>query len=148
MVVVAVIGILAAVAGPAFSHMIAVSRAKTTATKFYLALVQARSAAAKFNANVTITPVNAGDWSKGWNIGYTDSSSVNHVIGTESALQPTSSDPVLAITSAPASVVFQSSGRATGTVTFRIAASAGKYTERRCVTVDTTGHPNVKQPPC
>lgn len=141
LVVIAVIGILTVIAVPAFAHLIATSRAKTSATNFYLALIKARSSAAKFNTTVQICPVDDDNWQLGWSIAYPDCGGT--VIGQESA---TAAGVTVAL--APDTLTYTSSGRTTAAAQFHITAKSGSAVVERCVSVDTGGHPYVKQSAC
>lgn len=68
LIAVAVAGVLAAVAIPNVRFLIYSYRLKTAATDIHTMLVLARSEAIKRNAAVTINPVSASDWSRGWSI--------------------------------------------------------------------------------
>lgn len=141
-VALSVIAILTVIAVPSFAQLIATSRAKTTATDFYLSLTKARSSAAKFNAPVTISPI-GGNWQSGWNIVYTNGSGTTSTIASESATAAG-----ITIAQAPASVVYTSSGRAQAAASFEITSQVGRSKVLRCVKVDTAGHPYVKPSAC
>src|SRR5947207_8578310 len=55
LVVVSIVGVLAAIAGPSFAPLIASQRASSAATDLYVALATARSEATKRNADVTLS---------------------------------------------------------------------------------------------
>ena len=146
-IVVTLAGILATIAIPSFSGLIAEQRAKAVATDLVLALTRARSEAIKRNANVSLTPVDADDWAKGWQI--TDASS--NVLDSHGAA-PAQISIGATLTGSGNSVIYQNSGRIdpalTGTVAFEI-TSAQYSTGYRCVTTDLSGRPNTKKTtPC
>jgi type IV fimbrial biogenesis protein FimT len=142
-VAITVLAVLTTIATPSFSNLFAVSRGKTTTTNFYLALTKARSSAVKFNTNVTIAP-NSGGWQKGWTISYVPLSGGSAItLASESDL-PTG----VTVSGAPASVVFNSSGRALTQSSFQITAASGSSSDVRCVSVDTGGHPYIKASAC
>ena len=62
MAVVAIIGILTALAAPSFSEMIKSQKIKSMATDLNASLALARSEAVKRNRNVTMSPTTAGSW--------------------------------------------------------------------------------------
>ena len=66
-VTVAIAGILATIAVPAFNGMIATQRARVFASDLYATLAKTRSEALTLNNNVTLQP-NAGGWKNGWQI--------------------------------------------------------------------------------
>jgi type IV fimbrial biogenesis protein FimT len=139
LVVVAVTGVLATLALPSFTNLIATNRAKSAATDLYLALTLARSEALKRNANVTLSP-KAGGWQSGWQI-VDASSSVLETHGPVSGVT---------IANGPANIVFGSSGRIQGNAApaFLVTAS-GSSSVQRCVSASTSGRPYVtKPPPC
>lgn len=137
-VTIAIVGILAAVAIPAFSSMVANTRSKSVATDLYLALSKARSEAVKRNMDVTLSP-DAGGWKKGWQIYPStapDNILENHSIPGDISL------------SGPDIVKYNSSGRAGSAVSFDIEATVGSASSQRCVTVSLSGLPNVKNQAC
>src|SRR5512140_629382 len=67
LVVIAVASILAALAAPSFTDLIASKRAQAVASELYFSLLKARSEALTRNANVTLSP-KAGGWQTGWQI--------------------------------------------------------------------------------
>lgn len=137
-VTIAIVGILAAVAMPAFSGMIANTKAKSVATDLYLALAKARSEAVKRNMDVTLAPDAAG-WGSGWQIYPTnapDNILENHKIPGDISL------------SGPDSVKYNSSGRTGSSVSFNIEATVGSASSQRCVTLSLSGLPNVKNQAC
>ena len=67
LVTVTVAAILASLAAPSFSSLIATQRTKSVASNLHLALTIARSEATKRNANVTVAQ-KAGGWANGWTI--------------------------------------------------------------------------------
>jgi type IV fimbrial biogenesis protein FimT len=67
MVVVLITAILLGVGVPALQTFIAANQLNAVTDSFASALNEARSEAAKFGVNVTLTPTNGGvDWSGGW----------------------------------------------------------------------------------
>ena len=141
LVTITVAAILASIAAPSFSSLIATQRTKSVATNLHLAMTIARSEATKRNANVTMS-AKAGGWVNGWTI-FPSATATN-------ILQDYASTKGIAITAtnsggaATTSVVYQSSGRVLGTVKFVITASAGGSAANRCVSVDLSGRPYVK----
>jgi type IV fimbrial biogenesis protein FimT len=137
--VLTVMGVLAGLAMPAFTSLIATTRAKGAATDLYVALIKTRSEALRRNANVTLSP-NAGGWQSGWQIA--DATAV--VLDTHGAVGG------VTIANGPANVVYQSSGRIQGNAApaFLVTA-AGSSSIQRCVSASASGRPYVtKPPPC
>ena len=134
MVTVAILAILASLAVPAATSLIASLRADAVASDLLIALTKTRSEAIKRNTSVTLSPKTAG-WQDGWQLlSPLDSS----VIDNHDALKG------LSITG-PASVVYKSSGRIQGTApTFTITSTAVSSIGR-CVLVDLSGRAYVKK---
>lgn len=137
--VVVIAAVLASLALPSFTTLIAITRAKGAASDLYLTLMKARSEAVKRNANVTISP-NAGGWVAGWQI--LDASA--NVLDTYPAVKG-----VTIVPGGPGSIVYQSSGRIQGAtgLTFDIAGT-GSAQALRCVSTAVSGRPYIKNSPC
>lgn len=136
-VVVAILGILASLAAPSLSRLVAAQRVRACASSLHLALVRARSEAIKRNAPVTLAPA-SGDWNSGWNLTAT-------VDGAPRVLDVTSAQGGVVVTAIPAltSVVFGDDGRAGAAVRFTV---TGTTTDAaRCVSIDPTGRPYVRE---
>lgn len=138
-VTIAVVGILAAIATPSFSAMIANSKAKGIATDLYFDLAKTRSEAVKRNMDVTLSPSDDG-WKKGWTI-YPSNQEDN-------VLEDHSISGANVSVSGPGSVKYNSSGRIGGSVSFEIEATVGSASANACVTVSLSGLPNVKNSAC
>jgi len=138
-VTIAVVGILAAIAIPSFSGIIANNKARGIATDLYFDLAKTRSEAVKRNMDVTMSPSDGG-WKKGWSI--YPSNQVDNVLESHGV----SGDNVSL--SGPASVKYNSSGRIGGSVSFDIEATVGSASANTCVTVSLSGLPNVKNSAC
>ncbi len=139
LVTVAVLGVLTALAAPSFVDVIKSQKIKNMGTDIQLALVKARSEAVKRNRDVTLSPVTASDWTSGWTIPDPDNSGSNiEVKGSVTGLTITG----------PASVVYQSSGRISGSTAPSFDISASNSTTHQCVSVDLSGRPYVKAAAC
>jgi type IV fimbrial biogenesis protein FimT len=138
-VTIAVVGILASIAIPSFSGMIANNKARGVATDLYFDLAKARSEAVKRNRDVTMSPTDDG-WKKGWNIYPTNQS--------DNILESHSVSGANVSVSGPGSVKYNSSGRIGGSVSFGIEATVGSASANSCVTVSLSGLPNVKNSAC
>ena len=141
MVAVAIIGIIASFAAPAFRDMMVNERVRSASFELVAALTQARSEAIKRNASVTLAPTSATtEWAGGWTVtaaGPTD-------LGTQGAFSG------IAITG-PTSIIYNRSGRsaATLTVTLQVAsASSGTTITPRCISVGLTGQPKSVKGSC
>jgi len=124
-VAIAVVGMLAAIAIPSFSGMIANNKAKGIATDLYM--------------DVTISPVVDG-WKKGWSIYPTNQS--------DNVLESHSVSGANVSVSGPGTVKYNSSGRIGGSVSFDIEATVGSASANTCVTVSLSGLPSVKNSAC
>lgn len=129
-IAIAIVGILASIAMPSFTDLIASTQVKTDASNLQMSLLRARSEAVKRNTNISIDPV-GGDWKSGWEISD----------GIESQ------GPVKADISGPSNIVYKANGRVTGgSVNFDI--SSPDTTTERCVTISLSGQPRVKKQGC
>lgn len=132
MVVVTIIGILAAVAAPSFREATAASRVKTLSSDIHLSLIRARSEAIKRNTNITVSAPSG--WLGGWTI--------SNNIETHAAI------PASDVTaSGTTTVTYAATGRVTANP-ISISISSTSTTVKRCVTVNLSGQPVVKQDVC
>lgn len=138
MVVVAIVGILAAIAAPSFSSLIANQRNKAAATDLYIALSKARSEAIKRNTNVTLSP-KTGGWQAGWEI--LDPSDASKKIEDHAAITG-------GTITGPASVTYRSSGRVQGSATPAFDITVSGTSNHVCVTVNLSGLPSQKSSSC
>lgn len=136
LIVLVVAAILATMAAPSLTSIIATQRAKSVATDLHLSLTVARSEAASRNASVTVA-ANSGAWQNGWQI-YPTATPAN-VIQNYAATRGATID-----SGGVTSVIYQRSGRIQGAATFVITASSVGSTASRCVSVDLSGRPYVK----
>jgi type IV fimbrial biogenesis protein FimT len=135
MTVVAIVGVLAALAGPSFENLIRSQRIKAASNNLVSALVFARSEAVKRNADVTVTRV-GGSWSGGWTISYDDG-------GTKTPRSQPALDQ-LKVTTAVSSVTFGGGGRADSTANFTIDSNPTiSNVEARCVEIGLDGLPRA-----
>ncbi len=139
LIVIAIIGILSAVAVPSYTQFIKTQKMKAMSTDIYIALVRARSEAIKRNRDVSLAPAIANNWTSGWVIPDPDNIGQNiEVHGSVSGLT----------ISGPGSVTYRSSGRLAGTVVPTFEFGAAGSTAYRCVLVDLSGRPYVKATAC
>ena len=138
MVVIFIIGILAAIAAPNLGQMVRVQRIKTSAFDVLASLTFARGEAIKRNVAVTVAPTVAGDWSKGWRV--TDVN--NNVLKEQGALSSVT-------VAGPANVAFAGSGRLSSAPTqFDISTPYVNANSLRCVRIDGSGRPSSKEGAC
>lgn len=148
LVVIAVVSVLAAIAVPSFSQMLANSRVRGATNGLQVALLKARSEALKRNCRVTVTR-KSGDWKNGWTVvaAEDDCDPANELPpddDSDIALLDETPPSQLTITTTPSSLstlAYLSSGRLQGVATlpvFHISDSRGAG-QRRCVSVDLSG---------
>ena len=134
LIVVAIMGLLAAIAAPSMSDMVRTQRLRTAAFDVFAALTLARSEAIKRNAAVTITPAGGTDWARGWVI----KDANNNVLQNQSAYDSCGTCTMVG----PATVTYASSGRVSSAVApFTIAASDLAPNKQRCINLTPSGNP-------
>ncbi len=139
MVGVAIAGILAALAAPSLSNLVANQRNRAVATDLYVALSKARSEAIKRNTSVTLSPKTANVWKDGWEI--IDPSDANKKIEDHAAITG-------GTITGPASVTYRSSGRVQGNATPTFDITVSGTDSHVCVTVNLSGLPSQKSSSC
>jgi len=137
LVVIAILAILASLAAPSFSNLIASQRVNALASDLRITLAKARSEALKRNVNVTVSQ-NAGGWELGWKLINPSDSSVIDTHAASSGLT----------IKGPASVTYQSSGRVQGSPPSFLIASISQSSVQSCVSVDLSGSSYVKKASC
>lgn len=139
LVVIAIIGILSAMAVPSFVEFIRNQRIRAMATDLHVSLMRTRSEAIKRNKDVTIAPMTAGSWQSGWTVADPDYAGSN--IENHSAFAGV-------VVTGPATVVYQGSGRISGTAAPNFDIGATGSTVKRCVSIDLSGRPYTKSVTC
>jgi type IV fimbrial biogenesis protein FimT len=139
LVTVSVAAILATVAVPSFSGIVASQRGKTLASALYATLAKTRSEALTLNGNVTLQP-KAGGWASGWQI--LDPN--NNVLDDYTAAAG-----ITIVYVGPVPVTYRSSGRlpAGATPMFQISTTTGATVSYQCVSVDLSGRPYIAATP-
>ena len=143
MIVVAIAGILSAMAFGGFQWVTQSQRVKASVFDLFASLTIARSEAIKRNGDVTITPVVANTWQSGWTI-----TSGGVTIKTQAALSG------ITVTGGagtlPATVVYSRSGRLSGATmsSFQVDASATTTEHVRCVKIELSGLPRTSKGAC
>lgn len=136
--VVAVMAILATVAAPSFSELIASQRAKGAASDMFASLLRTRSEAIKRNTEVTLAP-SGTTWASGWSIAH-----------------PTDDDVLLedrgavlgATITGPTSVTYLPNGRVKGTTPPEFDIEVSGAGQHRCIAVDLSGRPYQTSSEC
>ena len=144
-VVVAILGILAAIGVPSMRDLIASSKVRTAASDVYSSLIFARSEAIKRNSSVDVIPSVASNWGAGWSV---------RVTGAAENLTTREAITNNVTLGGPASSVrYRGDGRlidpATGSlfaaeVTFTFRATDFNHVPLRCVSVDPSGRPSLR----
>jgi type IV fimbrial biogenesis protein FimT len=137
-ITVSLAAILATVAVPSFTAMIASQRARAFAADMYATLAKTRSEAITLNQNVTLQ-ANAGGWANGWQI--LDAS--NNVLDNHAAATGvTVTTPTLAVS-------YRASGRLPvgAAPVFVISTMSGATVTYQCVSVDLGGRPYIEAAP-
>lgn len=132
MVVIAIVLVLAALAGPSFRELMASQRVQAAAMDLFTGLVRARSEAIKKNANVVIESKSGStNWAGGWKV-------VADAVDLETHSPVTG---VKAVGSA-SSLTYRSSGRIAGASPTFVFTATGTTTAR-CVRIELSGQPVV-----
>lgn len=137
LIVIAIMGILASIAVPAFRDMITAQKVRGTANDLYAALLYARSEAMKRNGQVSVVRP-AGGWADGWTVQFTSGG-----LTLQSQAVDSTSITVQAVGN-PASVIFGGNGRplaASSGASFRVYATG---VAARCITLNLSGMADVK----
>lgn len=142
--VVTILGVLAMIAGPSFSNLIASQRATNASTDLYTALMTARSEAIKRNTKITLQQ-KSGGWVNGWELVDPNDTATKLLVHGQLA--------GATVTPAPTSltaVTYLSSGRVQGTTApaFSITTTSGSSTTTKSLCVDLSGRPYVNSTTC
>ena len=141
MIVVAILAIFAAMAGPSFIDMVKTAKLRSAASDFYSSLLSARSEAIKRRTAVTLAPVGA-DWATGWTATFTGATgplAKHEALATDVAVQ------VNATADAANPIIYGTNGRissAAPTLIFHVPGAAA--VQARCVSVDPAGMPRTQ----
>jgi len=137
MIVVAIIGVLAALAIPNMGPLIRAQRIKSASFDIYSSLNLSRSEAIKRNNTVTLTPI-GGDWSKGWEV----KDANDNLVKTQSGWDALTID-------GPTTISYNSSGRLSAAVVpFAVSAADVAVDKQRCITMDLSGRAVSKEGAC
>jgi type IV fimbrial biogenesis protein FimT len=139
MIVVVIVAILTAMAGPWMGHMVRAQRLRTASFDMNSSLQLARSEAIKRNVSITVAP-NSGNWAAGWVI----QDANGNVLKRQEAFD------TLGITGPP-NIIFTGSGRISagaGLIIITADLGAGQGVQCRYVTVDLSGRAVSKEAPC
>jgi len=160
MIVMVVVGVLAALATPSLRDIVVRTRMKTAASDLHTSLVFARSEAIKRNCQINVVPANAADWSQGWSVNTTGGAPPLCLIppNPPAGTVLTTQDPYQNIairttnaaytTTAVANVTFSGTGRESGSagagIAFVISSADYPGVPARCVTINPSGRAAVR----
>lgn len=137
MLAVAIVAILGAVAAPNLKGLLDNQGSRAAASDLHTALMLTRSEAIKRNAEITLTPVDANAWQKGWHIDV----NANTTVQNHGAIKG-------ATITGPASVAYLPNGRIKGTADASFSIKFDQADYQRCVKVDLSGRPLVQKGTC
>jgi len=136
-VTIAVVAVLASLAGPAFREYLANQRIKSASFDLVAALSFTRSEALKRNASVNLCAAGT-DWAGGWTIRIGPTNCSGTALRTQNAF----SGLVLTNSASLTTLTYSNDGRPTGSTKFNIALPAAlSGVQSRCVTIDLSGTP-------
>lgn len=128
MIVIVIVGILAAVAMPSFREYILNQRVKNASFDLMAALTLTRSEAIKRSADIDLTK-ESGGWQDGWSV--------------HGGLRKWGPYSGLTVTSGVDKITYRKDGRVGGITKFTIDDAAGLgAVQARCITIDLSGRPN------
>ena len=146
LVVVAIIGIIAAFGFPAMTRLLTTQAVRAASYDLYADLIYARSEAITRGTTVSVTSVSGTNWKEGWNIVENGGNTVlREQSRRTSAIDFTSTQPT---------VTFDRNGRAStaGPMTFNIVPDAtisDPYPNmKRCIRLDASGRPKSTEGSC
>ncbi len=137
MVTLALAAILAGLAAPSFSNLMATMQVKATASDLQAGLLLARSEAAKRSQSVRVLSGD-GEWHTGWQV----------LDANNNVLQTGEPHPLVRVT-APDSVTFDRSGRVVGNVrpSFEV-QHKDKIGRLRCLNIELSGRSHIADGGC
>lgn len=147
MIVIALIGIIAGGAIELFGSLMQNQRARSASFEVYSNLTIARSEALKRGVNVSIFPINASDWSRGWEIWYPDASSPDDMPDGSSkgrmirAQSEISGVAMVTNTTPLNSLVFSRTGRPVTSPSPRFGITA--VSSKKCILLELSGSPRT-----
>lgn len=140
MVVVVVLGVLAALATPSFRSLTQSQQVKNASFNLFASLSLARSEAIKRNGNVTLTPADTADWGQGWTI----TSASGETVRSQEALNGIS----ISASGSPTSVIYTRSGRVVASTSFEIDVEGATTVNIRCIKIELSGMPRTFKGAC
>lgn len=138
MVTIAIVAVLAAVAMPGMTSLIASQRLKAASSDLHTSLLLARSEAIKRNTEIEVTP-SASGWAGGWTVQRAD--------GDGDAMEVHGSFPAITI-SGPDALSYTGNGRLEGAASPEFELTGEGTDNVRCVKVDLSGRPSTRRSAC
>jgi type IV fimbrial biogenesis protein FimT len=136
-VTIAVVAVLASLAGPAFREYLSNQRIKSASFDLIAALSFTRSEALKRNATVNLCATGT-DWAAGWTIRIGPTNCSGTALRTQNAF----SGLTLTNSADLTTLTYGNDGRPTGSTKFNIALPAAlSGVKSRCITIDLSGTP-------
>ena len=134
MIVLTIAGILAVIAAPSMSELMAGVRLRSAASDMLASLLYARSEAIKRGADVQVVPT-GGDYATGWNVQV-----VTGAVPIKTVQAPSGVDAIVAGT-----ITYRADGRLTGGTAFDLhfKSAANSAAQMRCVKADLSGKPYI-----
>lgn len=142
LVVITIVGILAAGAIPFFGSFVAQQQIKTASFDVISALSLARSEAIKRNTSVAVTPV-SGNWQNGWTVAV--GTSILNQQAALSGLIVNCKSGTTIVTPCP-TITYNSNGRTS--ITTSVEISSASSSDVRCISIGLSGTPNSKKASC
>lgn len=149
--VMAIVGILAALALPSMRTMVMTQKVRSLALDLFADLTYARSEAISRSRDVQVQSIGGGtDWSGGWTINDVTATPAQQLKIHACSGSPCVVTSGVGFTANVASVTFDRTGRASGTSSFSIVSNDAGATndQKRCVKLDTSGRPRSSTGAC
>ncbi len=127
-----IVGILAGLAAPAFTSLVASQNIKTSASMLQSSLLAARSEALKRNTDVIVSPI-GGQWASGWTVAVSATGEV--LTNNNKASQ--------AVIAGPSGITYNNAGRVSsgGGGSFKFSSAA--TSDIRCLNIGLSGMPTI-----
>lgn len=157
MVALSVLGILLAVGVPSFTSITRDNQIAAQSSALLQTFTLARSEALKRGLRVSVCPIandntttclTATDWDKGWMVFEDDFGGAGTMDAGDRALQVFAPAPGITITTAATAVTYLSTAAVQNSATFAVSKSGCTGTQRRNVSVATTGRAGVVKAAC
>ena len=138
MIVVAIGGILAAVALPAMRDFLLTQQVRTAASDVHLSLILARSEAIKRNSSINVTAISS-DWTNGWQV-LTGATVIRQQGPLSDAVTVTCSS------TCPTTLTYLRTGRinSTSPPELRFYVSGNTKVKMRCLSLTLSGKPQIE----